>query len=133
MKNKTFSLLLKNWKIGTLIAGLAALIFGSFYEQLPDWDIGISLIMGILTYLTAPLCIKWIYTRNYKMLPVGALLAWFTIDASYCLYNAALGHPYFRDANWPASTSLYFLMGFFWSMDLILKVSYARTASSAAN
>ena len=116
--------LLSHWKLVTLFGGLAALIAGSYYENLPDWDIGISIIMGLLTFWTAPLCIKWAYTRNWRMLPIGLFLAWFTIDASYCLYNAALGHAYFRDANWPASTVLYLLMGFIWSLDLLLKGRY---------
>jgi len=117
---------MKPWKLLTLLFGLCVLIFGSYYERLPDWDIGISLIMGLLTFFTAPLCIEWIIKRDYKKLPLGLFLAWFSIDGSYWLYNAALNHEYFRAANWPASTPLYFMMGLFWYVDWPLVIQQAR-------
>ena len=115
------------FNLATLCFGLLALVAGSIYENLPDWDIGISLLMGLLTFFTAPLCIKWIIQRNYKMMPIGILFAWLTIDVSYCLYNFLLEHPYFREANFSASTPLYFMMGLFWYVDWPLA---ARQAGS---
>ena len=45
---------LRPWKLVTLALGLGLLIAGSIYYQFEDWDVGISLIMGTLTYLFTP-------------------------------------------------------------------------------
>ncbi len=106
--------MMRPWKLITLAIGLGILCYGSIYEQLGDWDIGVSLLMGILTYLTAPWCIKVFYRRQWALMPLALFCAWFTIDGSYVAYNILAGHMYVREANAIASTPLYFMMGFFW-------------------
>ena len=109
--------LLRPWKLITLLFGISILIAGAFYEQLPDWDVGISIIMALLTYITAPFFIRTIYYRRWYLLPPAFFLAWLSIDGSYCLYSEWLGHPYLREANALASTPLYLMMGLFWLWD----------------
>ena len=38
------------WKLFTLTYGIALLIAGSYWQPAPDWDVPISLIMGVGTY-----------------------------------------------------------------------------------
>ena len=107
--------MIKLLELISLLIGLLILCAGSYYERLPDWDIGISLIMGILTYLTAPWVVGVILARNWRMLPLTVLFAWASIDGSYWIYNVAMHHAYVREANALCSTPLYFMMGLFWN------------------
>lgn len=113
--------MMRPWKLITLAIGLAILIAGSFYEQLNDWDVGVSLVMGILTYLTAPFVCRTIIRLDWRMLLPAAFCAWFSIDGSYWLYNLAIGHNYVREANAIASTPLYFICGLVWMWDGSIK------------
>ena len=45
---------LKPWRLATLAIGMPLLVAGSLFEQLADWDVGVSVLMALLTYLTAP-------------------------------------------------------------------------------
>lgn len=110
MKNE----FLRPWKLATLSAGIALLIFGAWYEQLPDWDVGVSILMAVLTYLTAPFACRVIRYRQWQDIALAAFLAWFSIDGSYVLYSEAMRHIYVREANAFASTPLYFMCGLFW-------------------
>jgi hypothetical protein len=102
------------WKLVTLGIGIAIMIIGSFVEKISDWDVGISLIMCTLTYLTAPFVCRTILRRDWKMFPLAAFLAWFTIDGCYVLYHTLAGNVMLREANAYASTPLYFFMGMVW-------------------
>ena len=44
---------LRPCKLGTYSIGLSLLIVGSFCYRAPDWDIPVSIIMSLFTYLTA--------------------------------------------------------------------------------
>jgi hypothetical protein len=46
---RTMQEFLRPWKLITLTIGIAILIFGAYYEQSPDWDVGISILMAALT------------------------------------------------------------------------------------
>jgi len=74
------------WKLLSLIAGLAFLIFDSIYSKIMDWDIPISVIMGIVTYITAPWSLRVIVERRWKCFPIMLFAVWFSIDGCYCLY-----------------------------------------------
>ena len=112
---------LRPWKLATLALGIAILIVGAHIEQLPDWGIGISVIMGVLTYLTAPWGVRVFLERRWRWMPLALFYAWVSIDYSYLLWNAHHMGPEFaefindfREANlWP-STLLYLLCGFIW-------------------
>lgn len=63
---RNFSQLLQPRALGAL------LIVSAIYEQAPDWDIGISLIMAALANLTAPwtlrVMVEWQWRRWLWML-----------------------------------------------------------------
>lgn len=108
---------LRPWKLITLALGINTLIYGAMIEQLPDWDTGISVLMGLLTYFTAPWAVRVLVERRWKMAPLAFLAAWFTVDGIYFAWNAHLGPEMvdiFRQANWLPSLCLYLLCGFLW-------------------
>jgi hypothetical protein len=107
---------LRPWKLATLILGIILLLIGSAVMPAPDWDVGVSLIMAILTYLTAPWFIYVIRRMNWKMIPLALFLAWLSIDGCYWLYWTMVnpGALFMRSANAFASTFLYLLMGMVW-------------------
>jgi len=116
--------LLRPWKLVSFAAGLAVLIAGAFYFKSYEWDVGVSLIMGLLTYLTAPWALRILRSSRWRMLPAAIFFYWFTVDGSYVAYNALLGHPVSTDlrcANFFASTLLYFLCGWLWLPQMNLK------------
>lgn len=105
------------WKLITLGIGITLLIIGSFHYNAPDWDIPISFIMAILAYLTAPWGLRVILERRWRLWPVMLFFTWFTVDGCYAIYwhfqdPAAL--EMMRDANFPASLSLYGICGVVW-------------------
>jgi hypothetical protein len=86
-----------------------------------DWDIGISLLMGGLTYVSAPWSVRVIllsFKEQPKFWPLriaGALIvALFVVDGVYFLYHTAAGNLMFRLENFYASSALYFLAGMIW-------------------
>jgi hypothetical protein len=105
------------WKLISLAAGLALLIAGAFYYKAPDWDIPISFIMGFLAYLTAPWSMRVMLERRWKLWPAMVFFTWFTVDGCYWLYWRTVDPvalELMRDANWPASLSLYGMCGVIW-------------------
>jgi hypothetical protein len=108
---------LRPWKLVTLAMGIALLIAGSFYEAAPDWDIPISLIMAILAYLTAPWSLRVLVERRWRWWPLMLFFTWFTVDGCYALYwhfRNPLALELMREANFPASLSLYGICGVGW-------------------
>ena len=105
------------WKVISLAAGLALLIAGAFYYKAPDWDVPISFIMGFLAYLTAPWSMRVMLERRWNLWPAMVFFTWFTVDGCYWLYWRAVDPvalELMRDANWPASLSLYGMCGVIW-------------------
>ena len=124
------------WKLGSLAIGLALLIAGAYYFKQPDWDAGISLIMGILTYITAPWALRTVKALKWKLFPLAILAYWVSVDGSYMFYNAYMGHPVsveLRWANFLASSLLYLLCGCIWlpqmTMRELLEYRYKRIRS----
>jgi len=108
---------LRPWKLASLAIGLALLIAGAIYFGQQDWDAGISLIMGLLTYITAPWALRVFKSLNWKLFPPALLAFWLSVDGSYTFYNACMGHPAgaeLRRANFFAASLLYLLCGFIW-------------------
>lgn len=108
-----------HWNLATVAIGVALLIAGSFWYEAPDWDIPISLIMAGFSYLTAAWSLKVLVKRDWKKFPLMLLFTWWTVDGCYALYwffqnPAAL--ELMREANWPASLSLYWACGLIWSV-----------------
>ncbi|MEN6585808.1 MAG: hypothetical protein ABFE02_07185 [Sulfuricella sp.] len=93
------------------------LVLGSFFTPAPDWDVSISFIMAISTYLTAPWSLRVILERQWRYWPAMLAATWFSVDGCYALYwyfkdPSALA--LMRDANFPASLSLYGICGIIW-------------------
>jgi len=108
---------LRPWKLITLAIGIALLVWGAFYYEALDWDVPISLIMAILTYLTAPWSLRVILERKWRLWPAMLLATWFTVDGCYAIYwyfKNPVALEMMRDANFPASLSLYGLCGILW-------------------
>lgn len=108
---------LRPWKLFTLFLGIALLVLGSYVTPAPDWDIPISLIMAFFTYLAAPWSLHVILKRQWACLPVMAFVTWFSVDGCYAIYwhlkdPAVLA--LMREANLPASLSLYGICGAVW-------------------
>jgi len=106
--------LLRPWKLATLAFGLALLIVGAYWYRISDWDVGVSLIMGVLTYLTAPWSFRALILRQYRWWPLSIVLCWLTVDGSYVAYHNWMGNEMLRRENALTSTPLYFFMGGFW-------------------
>ncbi|MBI5327099.1 MAG: hypothetical protein HZB80_02235 [Deltaproteobacteria bacterium] len=113
--------LTRPWKVLSLAAGMAWLLFGALNYGISDWDVGISLLMGGLTYLCAPWSVRVIlhYIRirpSYWPLWIGVAVAvaLFVIDGVYVLYHTIVGNQMLRRENFYASTALYFLAGTIW-------------------
>ncbi|GAB3253164.1 hypothetical protein [Chitinimonas naiadis] len=106
--------LLRPWKLATLIAGLAWLIWGAYHYQLSDWDVGVSVLMATCTYLTAPVSVRILLTRNWLRLPEALFYSWFSVDGVYTLYHLDNSEAMLRSAQWPTSLCLYLLCGCLW-------------------
>jgi hypothetical protein len=121
---------LRPWKLLSLSCGLTLLIVGSFYEQAPDWDIPISLIMGVSTYLTAPWCMRILSKRQWRWLPLAIFWTWFSVDGCYAAYWSIVDPQalaLMREANFHASLFLFLLCGFIWMPDMSLHEVYQST------
>lgn len=97
------------------------LFYGALHYDIGDWDIGISIVMGGLTYLLAPWSVfvigsalryrpRWWWTHVLLALAAAVLI----VDISYVIYHTAVGNPMYRVANFRASIALYFLAGMLW-------------------
>lgn len=106
------------WKIVFLSLGLSALIVGSFLAKMVDWDIGISVIMAMMTYFFSSISGTIFLSFYFKSLKkkyillylILAIFLWIiSVDISYILYSQYMHHVYYRGTNFLASTALYFI------------------------
>jgi hypothetical protein len=109
------------WKLFSFAIGMGGLIYGALEYGIADWDIGISLVMGGLTFLCAPWSVGTLLTAvRYRspgwVLRIGLALfmAWIVVDGVYVLYHTVMGNRMFRIENFYASSALYFLAGSIW-------------------
>lgn len=113
--------LLRPWKLATFLIAMSWLMYGAVNYGIADWDIGVTLIMGCLTYLSAPWSMRVIFValRNrppyWPLWIIAALaVAWVVVDGVYVLYHTAVGNQMYREDNFYASTPIYFMAGAFW-------------------
>jgi len=113
--------LVRPWKVLSFAAGIAWLLYGALNYGISDWDVGISLLMGGLTYLCAPWSVRIILhciRRRPRYWPLwigGAIaVALFTIDGVYVWYHTTVGNQMLRLENFYASSAMYFLAGTIW-------------------
>jgi len=116
-----FAELVRPWKLLSFGVGMAWLLYGARNYGISDWDVGISLIMGGLTYLCAPWsvrvtlhCLRY-RPRFWGLWIIAALfVAWIVVDGVYVLYHTVMGNQMLRLENLYASSALYFLAGAIW-------------------
>lgn len=109
--------LIRPWKLATLAIGIGLLVVGAFYYQAPDWDIAISLIMACFSYLTAAWSMRVMVERRWTQWPLMFFYTWWTMDGCYALYwhfKDPVALEMMREANAPASLSLYWMCGLVW-------------------
>jgi hypothetical protein len=109
--------LLKPWRLVTLAFGIAVLLYGAAVEQAPDWDYGVSWLMALVAYTTAPLAIRLLCSLEWKQALLAVALVWFGADGCYAIYWHFVNPralELMRDANAPASTLLFLLAGVIW-------------------
>ena len=109
------------WKLLSLAIGMTWLIFGALNYGIADWDVGISLLIGGLTYLCGPWSVRVIllslrHRPRYWVLWIMAALvvALFVVDWVYVLYHTLVGNQMFRLENFYVSSAVYFLAGSVW-------------------
>lgn len=107
---------LRPWKLLSFAAGLTLLLVGADHVGAPDWDYPVSFIMAGLTYLTAPWSARVLMARHWRRLPLALLFYYVSVDGSYWLYWQAVKPAalVMREANFLASSCLYWLCGFIW-------------------
>jgi hypothetical protein len=124
-------------KITSLFIGVAWLIWGALYENIIDWDIGISLIMTFFTWASAEWFIRVFRTLNWKMMIPALLVAWWSVDGCYIVYWAFKNPDalVMREASIYPSMLFYLLCGVIWSAlgTLDLHLSLRKTDQSQLN
>lgn len=131
--------LVRPWKLFTFCVAMALLLYGAVVYEIADWDVGITLIMGSLTYATAPWSAATLIdaarhrSRGWLYRAAAALtMAWFVVDGAYWLYHTAVGNPMlFRADNLVISSLIYFMAGLFWLYRGTLKEFAANLARLA--
>ncbi len=121
--------LIRPWKLATLAVGLAFLYWGAFNLNCPDWSVGNSTVMGFYTYLMAPFSARVLVKRQWMLWPVAAFFWWFCVDGLYVAWNGLEGIPVYRQANFWASSALFWLCGFIWMPKASIKEALASPRS----
>ena len=116
-----FGELLRPWKLGTFAVAMALLLAGAVVYRVSDWDVGITILMGSLTYLCAPwsvrvlvVCTRGEPRRSAWWMLVSLLVAWVVVDGVYVAYHTCVGNRMLRGWNLGLSSALYFMAGIFW-------------------
>ena len=116
-----FAELVRPWKLLSFGVGMAWLLYGARSYGISDWDVGISLIMGGLTYLCAPWSVRvTLHCLRYRprfwgfWIIAALFVAWIVVDGVYVFYHTAMGNQMLRLENFYASSALYFLAGAIW-------------------
>lgn len=134
-RNNPWKEYFRPWKLVTFACGLGMLIAGALYYKSSDWNVGISVIMGTLSYISAPWVFYVVKSRHWRRLPEAFFVYWFTVDGSYVIYNAYWGYaigPNLRLANFFASSLLYLLCGWLWSPQMSFR-EFLSEISKAVN
>lgn len=106
--------LLRPWKLASFVVGTALMVIGVEFYRISDWDVGISLIMPALTYLTAPWVVRVLLQRHWRAWPEALWWTWFSVDGVYWFYHTAVGNEMLRRENFQTSLPLYLFMGCIW-------------------
>lgn len=106
--------LLQPWKLVSLVLVIGVLIWGAEFFGIPDWDIPVSFLMAIPTYLTAGWVMREISGHRWKNFFACFIFIWFSVDGIYTIYWG-LNDPevlqVFRGVNAPISLAIYLAYG----------------------
>jgi hypothetical protein len=105
---------LRPWKLATLAAGMALLAAGAEFYRYSDWDIGVSVAMALLTYLTAAWSVRALLERRWLCIPLAAFFCWLSVDGVYVAWHTLVGNEMLRAEQWPTSLCLWLICGFLW-------------------
>lgn len=108
---------LRPWKLLSLAVGILLLVLGAHYLPAPDWDVPVSLIMALVTYMTAPCSLRVVLERRWRQFPAALLATWVSVDGCYALYWQLVDPQalaMMRSANAPASLALYGMCAVIW-------------------
>lgn len=102
------------WNQATFVAGLGLLIVGSFHYQFSDWDVGVSIVMALATYLTAPWSLTTLVQCRWRWMPLAVFYAWLSVDGVYWVWHTLSGNEMLREAQWQTSVLLWLMCGVIW-------------------
>ena len=107
---------LRLWlKVGSFAVGLGVLLYGAWYLDFPDWDLGISLVMAVTTLATAEWSVSVLWQRRWRWLPLSAFWTWLSVDGVYWAYwSIVRPQVMIREGQWLTSLCLYALCGVIW-------------------
>ncbi len=109
------------WKNITFVVGLFLLLVGATIWDYPDWDYFISIIMATFTYMTATYVFDAFVLHQYKKWPLAIFFMWWSVDGCYAVYWFLVNPTtleLMREANAPASLSLFLACGLVWSKEV---------------
>ncbi|WP_250633505.1 hypothetical protein [Pinirhizobacter soli] len=109
---------LRPWKLFVFCLGMGWLLWGALTYHFPDWDVGISCLMGALAYAFAPWTVRLIASAvrwrdpgwQHRIL-LGLVVSWTVVDGSYVIYNTLRDHEMLRADNAIVSGALFFGLG----------------------
>ncbi len=100
----------------TFALGMAFLLIGALTFHIPDWDIGVSLVMAGVTYCTADWVVGVLRRSEYLRWPLALFFTWFAVDGSYTIYWSLVNpDAMMRGAQWLPSLCFYLLCGVIWT------------------
>lgn len=117
-----FRELTRPWKLITFSLTFAWLIYGAFEFKWPGWNPGVSVILGLLAYTTAPLAMRAIregvkagtfagFVRAIVALGISAILS----VGVYYGYNTLMAHPMLLPESLIVTFAAYIATGIFWA------------------
>jgi hypothetical protein len=110
--------LLAPWKLATFALAMTALAAFAPFSHTRNWDIGVAVLMSVLTFATAPWAVGELARRGPARL--AALAAWlWSASWSYDVYWFARRgfHPDDWLINLVASSCLYLCAGILWNLE----------------
>jgi hypothetical protein len=113
--------LVRPWKMASFVTAMALLLYGALNFNIGDWDVGVTLLMGTLTYVFAPWSVLVIGSAvRYRPrgwwahVALSIIVAVLIVDTAYITYSHIVGNRTDRLGNFYASMPLYFLAGMCW-------------------
>ncbi len=119
--------LLRPWKLATFSVALSYYVWGAHYYRMPTWDVPVSVIMSLLTYVFAPWVVNLLFylikerpkKSGWKLIACF-LVTYICASGSYEVYHMTVGigfHPPTYWVNLYYSTLIFIAAGMFWRFE----------------